>query len=242
VIHSFATDVDNRTVEPRWGRVGKQKIEDTGPLTKKCMETIDDDIVQRSADFIERTHNTGKPFFIWVNFPHMNLRTHPKPTSVGRSGRWQDMYHDVMIDHDCNVGIVLAKLDEFGLAENTIVMYSITTGRNANTLSDGATIPFRSEKDTNWEGAYRVPDMVRWPERIRAGTISNEIFGHDDWMPTLLAAAGMSDIKERLMAVYTVGDRTFKVHLDGCNLLPYMTGQQAKSLVPGSSVSPTTVT
>jgi arylsulfatase A-like enzyme len=233
VIHSFVTETDDSTVEPRWGRVGKQKIEDTGPLTKQRMETIDDDIAARSADFISRMNQAGKPFFVWVNFTHMHLRTHAKPSSVGQSGRWQDIYHDVMIDHDRNVGTVLAKLDELGLAENTIVMYGTDNGPHANTWPDGATTPFRSEKDTNWEGAFRVPYMVRWPGKIRPGSLSNEIVGHHDWMPTLVAAAGMPDLKERLLGGYAVGDRTYKVHLDGYNILPYLTGQEAKSPRPG---------
>jgi arylsulfatase A-like enzyme len=233
VIHSYATDTDDATVEPRWGRVGKQKIEDTGPLTRQRMETIDDDIAARSADFIDRTNQTGKPFFMWINFTHMHLRTHPKPASVGQSGRWQDTYHDVMIDHDRNVGTVLAKLDELGLTEDTIVMYGTDNGPHANTWPDGATTPFRSEKNTNWEGAFRVPYLIPWPGKIRAGSVSNEVVSHHEWMPTLLAAAGMPDIKERLLAGYTVGDRTFKVHLDGYNLLPYLTGQEAKTPRPG---------
>jgi arylsulfatase A-like enzyme len=233
VIHSVATDTDDATVEPRWGRVGKQKIEDTGPLTKLRMETIDDDIAARSADFIDRMHQQGKPIFLWVNFTHMHLRTHAKPSSVGQAGRWQDVYHDVMIDHDRNVGTVLAKLDELGLADNTIVMYGTDNGPHANTWPDGATTPFRSEKNTNWEGAFRVPYMVRWPGKIKPASVSNEIVGHHDWMPTFLAAAGMPDIKERLLAGYTVGDRTYKVHLDGFNLVPYLTGQATKSPRPG---------
>ena len=175
------------------------------------METIDDDIAARSADFIDRTNQTGKPFFMWINFTHMHLRTHPKPASVGQSGRWQDTYHDVMIDHDRNVGTVLAKLDEFGLTENTIVIYGTDNGPHANTWPDGATTPFRSEKNTNWEGAFRVPYLIRWPGKIRAGIVSNEVVSHHEWMPTLVAAAGMPDLKERLLAGYTVGDRTFKV-------------------------------
>ena len=197
------------------------------------METIDDDIAARSADFIDRTNQTGKPFFMWINFTHMHLRTHPKPASVGQSGRWQDTYHDVMIDHDRNVGTVLAKLDEFGLTENTIVIYGTDNGPHANTWPDGATTPFRSEKNTNWEGAFRVPYLIRWPGKIRAGIVSNEVVSHHEWMPTLVAAAGMPDLKERLLAGYTVGDRTFNVHLDGYNLLPYLTGQEAKTPRPG---------
>jgi arylsulfatase A-like enzyme len=217
VIHSFANPD------------GTQRIEDTGPLTKKRMETIDDDIASRAATFIEQQARAGKPFFVWVNFTHMHFRTHPKPGSIGQAGRWQDPYHDVMIDHDKNVGTVIAKLDELGIADNTIVMYGTDNGPHANSWPDAATTPFRSEKNTNWEGAFRVPAMVRWPGKIRPGSISLQIMSHLDWMPTLLAAAGMPDIKERLLSGYKVGDRTYKVHLDGFNFLPYLTGQEAKS-------------
>jgi len=217
VIHSFALPG------------GKQKIEDTGPLTKKRMETIDDDVAARSAAFIEQQYKAGKPVFVWVNFTHMHFRTHAKPESMGQSGRWQSEYHDVMIDHDKNVGTVLAKLDELGIADNTIVMYSTDNGPHMNSWPDAAMTPFRNEKNSNWEGAYRVPAMVRWPGHIKPGTISNDIVAHLDWMPTLLAAAGVPDVKEQLLKGMKVGDKTFKVHLDGYNLLPYLTGQEKKS-------------
>ena len=216
VIHSFANPD------------GTQRIEDTGPLTRKRMETIDDDIAARATTFIEQQSRAGKPFFVWVNFTHMHFRTHPKPESLGQAGRWQDPYHDVMIDHDKNVGAVLAKLDELGIADNTIVMYSTDNGPHANSWPDAATTPFRSEKNTNWEGAFRVPAMVRWPGKIRSGGISTEIVSHLDWIPTLLAAAGMPDVKDRLLAGYKIGDRTYKVHLDGFNQLAYLIGQQGK--------------
>jgi arylsulfatase A-like enzyme len=166
---------------------------------------------------------------MWVNFTHMHLRTHPKPSSVGQAGRWQDVYHDVMIDHDRNVGTVLAKLDELGLTENTIVMYGTDNGPHANTWPDGATTPFRSEKNTNWEGAYRVPAMVRWPGHIKPGTVSNDIFGSHDWFPTLLAVAGDTQVKDRLLKGWQIGDRTYKVHIDGYNQLAHLTGQQEHS-------------
>jgi len=213
VIHSFA---DGR-------------IEDTGPLTRKRMETIDDDVAARAAEFIEKQAKAGKPMFVWVNFTHMHFRTHVKPESRGQSGRWQSEYHDVMIDHDKNVGTVLAKIDELGLGDNTIVMYSTDNGPHANTWPDGATTPFRSEKNTNWEGAYRVPAMVRWPGKIKPGSVSNDVVSHLDWAPTLLAAAGVPDIKEKLLKGYKAGARTYKVHLDGYNLVPYLTGQAPKS-------------
>jgi arylsulfatase A-like enzyme len=229
VLHSFATDVDDPTVDPRFGRVGKQKIEDTGPLTKKRMETIDDDIADRAATFIEAQAKANKPFFVWVNFTHMHFRTHAKPSSVGQAGRWQDIYHDVMIDHDRNVGTVLQKIDQLGLADNTIVFYSTDNGPHMNAWPDGAMTPFRNEKNTNWEGAFRVPAMVRWPGKIKPGSVSNEIMSHLDWAPTLLAAAGMPDIKERLLGGYKIGDMTYKVHLDGYNFVPHLIGQEAKS-------------
>ena len=196
VLHSWATDIDDPTVEPRWGRVGKQRIEDTGPLTIKRMETIDDDIAARGAEFIERQARAGKPVFTWINFTHMHFRTHEKPASVGQSGRWQSEYHDVMIDHDRNVGTILAKLDELGIADNTIVFYGTDNGPHMNTWPDGAMTPFRNEKNSNWEGAFRVPALVRWPGHIKPGSVSNEIMSQLDWFPTLLAAAGAPDVTD----------------------------------------------
>ncbi len=208
---------------------GTQKIEDTGPLTKKRMETIDDDTAARAAEFIEKQAKAGKPMFVWVNFTHMHFRTHAKPESLGQSGRWQSEYHDAMIDHDKNVGTVLKKLDDLGLSDNTIVMYSTDNGPHMNSWPDAGMTPFRSEKNTNWEGAYRVPAMVRWPGHIKPGSVSNDIISHLDWAPTLLAAAGVPDIKEKLLKGYAAGGKTFKVHLDGYNQLPYLTGQEPKS-------------
>jgi arylsulfatase A-like enzyme len=208
---------------------GTQEIEDTGPLTKKRMETIDDEIVEGAVDFIERKHAEGTPFFLWVNTTHMHFRTHPKPDSSGQAGRWQSGYHDTMVDHDRHVGVVLDKLDELGLAENTIVIYSTDNGPHMNTWPDGAMTPFRSEKNTNWEGAFRVPQLIRWPGRIEAGAVSNEIVSHLDWLPTFLAAAGEPDVKEKLLAGHEAEGKTFKVHLDGYNLLPYLTGETETS-------------
>jgi arylsulfatase len=213
VIHSFADG----------------KIEDTGPLTKKRMETIDDDTAARAAEFIEKQAKAGKPMFVWVNFTHMHFRTHTKPESLGQAGRWQSPYHDAMIDHDKNVGTVLNKIDELGIADNTIVMYSTDNGPHMNSWPDAGMTPFRSEKNTNWEGAYRVPAMVRWPGKIKPGTVSNDIVSHLDWAPTLLAVAGVPDVKEKLLKGYKADGKNFKVHLDGYNLVPYLTGQEAKS-------------
>ncbi len=229
VLDCKAADKDDPTVDPRFGKVGKQVIKDTGPLTKKRMETIDDDVADRAAEFISRQAKAGKPFFVWVNFTHMHARTYVKPGSKGQSGRWQSEYHDAMIDHDKNVGTVLKALDDAGIADNTFVMYSTDNGPHMNTWPDGAMTPFRNEKNTNWEGAYRVPCMVRWPGKIKPGAISNQLVSHLDWLPTLAAMAGDTEVTEKFLKGYKVGDVTFKVHLDGYNLVPYLTGQTDKS-------------
>ena len=207
---------------------GTQTIEDTGPLTRKRMETIDDEIIAGALDFIDRKHADEAPFFLWVNTTHMHFRTHTKPESVGQSGRWQSEYHDTMIDHDRHVGQVLDKLDDLGIADDTIFIYSTDNGPHMNSWPDGAMTPFRSEKNTNWEGAFRVPEMIRWPGKIAAGTVSNEIISHMDWLPTLVAAAGDPDVKEKLLTGVEVGGKSFRVHLDGYNFLPYLTGEEEK--------------
>jgi arylsulfatase A-like enzyme len=193
------------------------------------METIDDEVLEHGLDFIERQHAAGTPFFVWLNTTHMHSRTHPKPESVGQAGRWQSPYHDTMIDHDKVVGALLDKLDELGIAENTIVVYSTDNGPHMNTWPDAGTTPFRSEKNTNWEGAFRVPEMVRWPGKIPPGVVSNEIIQHHDWLPTFLAAAGEPDVVEKLKQGHEAAGKTFKVHIDGFNLLPYLTGAVDKS-------------
>jgi arylsulfatase A-like enzyme len=165
VIHSWATDEDAGESDPKFGPVGKQRVEDTGPLTKKRMETVDDETAEACIDFIKRQHAADTPFFVWMNFTHMHLRTHTKPESLGQAGRWQSPYHDTMIDHDKNVGQLLDALDELGIADDTIVIYSTDNGPHGNTWPDGATTPFRSEKDTNWEGAFRVPQARPHPGR-----------------------------------------------------------------------------
>jgi len=210
-------------------RTGKQKIVDTGPLTKKRMETIDDEIVDGAIDFIERKTKSKKPFFIWINTTHMHFRTHPKRRSLGQAGRWQSPYHDTMVDHDKHVGKVLNTLDKLGIADDTIVMYSTDNGPHMNSWPDAAMTPFRSEKNTNWEGAFRVPAMIRWPGTIEAGTVSNEIVSHLDWLPTLLSAAGAPDVKQKLLKGHEAAGKTFKVHLDGYDLMPYLTGEVEKS-------------
>jgi arylsulfatase len=228
VLDCKASDKDDPTVDPRFGKVGKQVCKDTGPLTKKRMETIDDDTADRAVDFIKRQKNANKPFFVWVNFTHMHLRTHTKPESVGQAGRWQSSYHDTMIDHDKNVGTVLKALDDLGIAQDTFVMYSTDNGPHMNTWPDAGMTPFRSEKNTNWEGAYRVPAILRWPGKIKAGQVSNEITAHHDMLPTILGVAGEPQVTEKLRTGHKIGDMTYKVHLDGYNLVPYLTGQTAK--------------
>jgi arylsulfatase A-like enzyme len=233
VLHCWATDKDDPTEQPRWGRIGRQKIEDTGPLTRKRMETCDEEFVAAAKDWIKRQSDDGKPFFCWVNTTHMHLRTHTKPSSLGQAGPHQSPYHDTMIDHDKNVGALLDLLDEMGISDNTIVMYSTDNGPHMNTWPDGAMTPFRSEKDTNWEGAFRVPLLVRWPGKIPAGAVSNEIVQHHDWLPTFLAAAGEPEIIEKCKKGHNAAGKTFKVHIDGYNLLPYLTGKENKSPRPG---------
>ena len=208
---------------------GGQKIENTGPLTKKRMETIDDETGTAARDFIDRARKAGTPFFVWYNTTHMHFRTHAKPESMGQSGRWQSEYHDAMIDHDKSVGEMLAHLDTLGIAENTIVFYSTDNGPHRNSWPDAGTTPFRSEKNTNWEGAFRVPGMVRWPGTIKAGAVSNQMISHMDWLPTILAAAGEPEIKDKLLKGHQAGAKTFKVHLDGYNQLPFLTGAVDRS-------------
>jgi arylsulfatase len=229
VLKCSATDTDDPTVDPRFGGVGKQKIEDTGPLTKKRMETIDDETTGAAVDSIQRQAQAGKPFFVWMNTTRMHLRTHVRPSMRGQSGMPDNEYADGMIEHDGDVGKLLKTLDDLGIANDTIVVYTTDNGPHMNSWPDAAMTPFRSEKDTNWEGAFRVPAMVRWPGHIKPGSISNDIFSGHDWFPTLLAAAGDPDVKEKLLTGYIAAGKTFKVHLDGYNQLPYLTAQQDKS-------------
>ncbi len=203
------------------------QIEDTGPLTKKRMETVDEETLAAAKDFIKRAHAQGKPFYVWWNGTRMHFRTHIKDEIRGISG--QDEYSDAMVEHDMHVGQLLDLVDELGIADNTIVHYSTDNGPHMNTWPDAATSPFFGEKNTNWEGGWRVPSMVRWPGRIEAGSISNEIMHHMDWLPTYLAAAGAPDIKERLKkgGVRAIG-RRYKVHLDGYDMLPHLLGEEER--------------
>jgi len=206
---------------------GGQKIEDTGPLTKKRMETIDDEVTEKALDFMNRAHKEGKPFFVWWNSTGMHFRTHCAKKHEGKSG--QGFYNDVMVAHDENVGKMLDKLDELGIAEDTIVMYSTDNGPHYNSWPDAGITPFRSEKNTNWEGAWRVPAFTRWPGKFKAGTVLNGIVSNLDWLPTLLAAAGEPDINAKLLKGHKAGSKTFKVHIDGFNMLPYFIGKVTES-------------
>jgi arylsulfatase A-like enzyme len=208
---------------------GTQRIEDTGPLTRKRMETCDEEFRDAAADFIRRQHDADTPFFLWFNATHMHFRTHAKPESLGRAGRWQSEYHDTMLDHDDIVGDLLGLLDELGIADDTIVMYSTDNGPHMNTWPDAGMTPFRNEKNSNWEGAYRVPALVRWPGHVPAGAILNGIVSHTDWFVTLLSAAGVPDIADQLAAGGDLGGTEFKVHLDGHDQLPYITGEADES-------------
>ena len=205
---------------------GGQKIENTGPLTRKRMETVDEEFLAAAKTFIKKQVAAGTPFFVWFNTTHMHFRTHAKPSSLGQSGRWQSEYHDVMIDHDKHIGEILDLLDELKIADNTMVMYTTDNGPHMNSWPDGGQTPFRNEKNSNWEGAFRVPAFARFPGRIKAGSVSNEIVSHLDWLPTILAAAGEPHIKEKLLKGHKAGEKTFKVHLDGHNLLPLLTGKE----------------
>ncbi|QJP13086.1 arylsulfatase [Starkeya sp. ORNL1] len=203
------------------------KIEDTGPLTIKRMETIDDETTNAAMDFMDRQVKAGKPFFTWMNTTRMHLYTHVRPEMLGKSGISE--YFDGMLEHDGDVGKLLQKLKDLGVENNTIVIYSTDNGPHMNSWPDGAMTPFRGEKNTNWEGAYRVPAMVRWPGHIKPGVISTEIVSGLDWFPTLLAAAGDPDVTKRLLDGWSLNGRTYKVHLDGFNQLPLLTGQTDKS-------------
>jgi arylsulfatase len=208
---------------------GRQRIEDTGPLTRNRMETADDEFLDAASDFIRRQHESGSPFFLWFNATHMHLRTHSKPESVGQAGRWQSRYHDTMIDHDRLVGRLLDLLDELGIADNTFVMYSTDNGPHMNSWPDAGMTPFRNEKNSNWEGAYRVPSLIRWPGHIPAGIVSNDICSHLDMLPTILAAAGNAEIKDRLLRGFQANGHRYSVHLDGYNLLPFLTEEGVRS-------------
>lgn len=202
---------------------GDGRIEDTGPLTSKRMETADDEFTDAAIAFIEKAHADGKPFFVWLSATRMHVWTHLKEESVGVTGI--GLYPDGMVEHDKAVGRVLSKLEELGIIDNTIVMYSTDNGAEKFTWPDGGTTPFAGEKGTTWEGGFRVPCAIRWPGVIEPGTVYNDIFSHEDMMPTLVAAAGEPNVKEKLLNGYKADGKNFKVHLDGYNMLPYFKGE-----------------
>jgi arylsulfatase A-like enzyme len=209
---------------------GGQTIVDTGPLTKKRMETIDEEITAGALAWMEKQVDDDKPFFLWYNTTAMHFRTHVAEKNLGKSG--QDAYSDRMVVHDEQIGEMLDKLDELGIADNTIVMYSTDNGPENDTWPDGGNTPFRSQKDTNWEGGWRVPAFMRWPGKIKPGSVFNGIVSHIDMLPTLVAAAGDADVTAKLLNGYKVGDKTYTVHLDGFNMIPYLTGQVKESPRP----------
>ncbi len=200
------------------------KIEDSGPLTRKRMETVDEEFLGAALKFMDKAHAQGKPFFVWFNSTRMHYYTHVKESQLGASG--QGFYNDGMLEHDGHVGALLNKLDELGVADNTIVLYSTDNGPHYNQWPDAAISPFRGEKNTNWEGGFRVPALVRWPGVIDPGSVSNEVMSHLDWVPTLMAAVGQDDIGAQLKKGASIGGVTYKVHLDGYNFLPYFSGEQ----------------
>jgi len=227
VLDCKATERDDPTVDPRFGRVGKQTIKDSGSLTRKRMETIEDDLLQRSLDFMGRAQAANKPFFLWHNTTRMHVWT-------PLSDRWKDktkygLYADGMAELDWVVGELLNKLDELGIADNTIVIFTTDNGAEKFSWPDGGTSPFRGEKGLGWEGGFRVPFVMRWPGRIPAGQVLNGTFSLEDVVPTIMAAAGVPDVKEKLLTGYKAGDKTFKVHLDGYNQLPYLSGHSQDS-------------
>ena len=222
VLACVATTEDTSPPDPRFGAWGNQKCTDTGPLTRKRMETIDEEVTTRSLDFLDRAVAAKKPFFLWYNTTRMHIFTHLRPESEGKTG--YGIYADGMAEHDAMVGQLLAKIKELGVADNTIVMYSTDNGAETFTWPDGGTTMFRGEKNTNWEGGYRVPTAIRWPGVVAPGTVINDIGSHEDMLPTLLAAAGEPNVKEELLAGKTIGGTTYKSHIDGYDLGPALKG------------------
>ena len=222
VLKCKASDRDDPTEDPRFGRIGKQAIEDTGPLTRKRMETVDGEFLEASLDFIDRQHRANKPFFCWFNATRMHIYTHLKPESKGKTGL--GIVADGMTEFDGMVGQLMKKLDDLGIADNTIVVWTTDNGAEAFSWPDGGTTPFKGEKNTNWEGGYRVPCMMRWPGVIKPGTEINHITSHEDFVPTLVAAAGEPNVTEKLLMGYQSGGKTFKVHLDGYNQREVLAG------------------
>ena len=229
VLRCKASDRDDPTEQPRWGKVGKQTIEDTGALTRKRMETIDDETSAAAIDFMQRQVRANTPFFCWFNSTRMHFRTHVREAHRDKPGLTsRTEYADGMLEHDATIGQILKAVDDLRIGNDTIVIYTTDNGPHQNSWPDAGTTPFRSEKNTNWEGAFRVPCLIRWTGRILPGSISNELISGLDWLPTLMAAVGEPEIKDKLLRGYQAGSKTYKVHLDGYNQLPYLTGQQER--------------
>jgi arylsulfatase len=233
VLHAWAKDKDDPTEDPKFGRVGKQKIENTGMLTRKRMKTFDSEVLKHTLNWLDKNGKGDKPFFCWFNTTACHIWSHPqqkylqKAVDEGRAE--EDVYRAKMLEHDEYVGILLKKLEDLGVADNTIVLYTTDNGNELMMWPDGGYAPFRGEKGTTWEGGVRVPMLIRWPGKIAPGSVSNGIQNHEDLFVTLAAAAGLPDLKEKLLKGTRIGDTTYKVHLDGYNNLDHWTGKSAKS-------------
>lgn len=223
VMKCKASATDDPTEDPRFGRVGRQEIEDTGPLTKKRMETVDEEFLGSALNFIDRSNADGKPFFCWFNSTRTHIYTFLKEASKGKTGL--GIYADAMVEMDGMVGQLLGKLDDLGIADNTIVLWTTDNGAEVFSWPDGGTTPFKGEKNTNWEGGYRVPCMMRWPGVIKPGTEINHITSHEDFVPTLVAAAGEPNVVEKLLTGYDAAGKSFKVHLDGYDQRDVLAGE-----------------
>lgn len=221
IVHTYASEVDDPTEDPRFGPVGKQVIEDAGVLDTTRMETFDQEVLTTTMDFIDRASGSGQPFFVWFNSTRAHIFTHLGDAAEGATGLGVEA--DAIVEHDAMIGQLLQQLDDLGIADNTIVLYITDNGAELFSWPDGGMTPFRSEKNSNWEGAFRIPQMVRWPGRIPAGSISNDVFSLQDWLPTLMAAAGIPDVSEQLLDGYQAGDKRFRVHIDGYNQLDHVT-------------------
>ncbi|MGE3876007.1 MAG: arylsulfatase [Parvibaculaceae bacterium] len=227
VLKCWATDKDDATVDPQFGKVGKQKIENTGPLDTKRMETVDEEFLAAGMDFMERKTKEGKPWFCYMNTTRMHIWTHLKPASRGRTGL--GLYPDGMVELDGYVGQLLKKLEDLGVADNTVVVFTTDNGAEVMSWPDGGATPFRGEKDTNWEGGWRVPCVMRWPGVIEPGRVVNDVCSLQDFIPTFAAANGEPDLVEKVKKGYEMGGKAYKVHLDGVNLLPFLAGKVEKS-------------
>jgi arylsulfatase A-like enzyme len=233
VLHAWASDKDDATEDLKFGRVGKQKVEDTGPLTRKRMETFDGEVLEHTLKWLDKAGKDDKPFFCWFNTTAIHIWSHPQRKYVQKAvdeGRAEeDVVRAKMLEHDEHVGALLAKLDELGIADNTIVVYTTDNGNELMMWPDGGYAPFRGEKGTTWEGGLRVPLVIRWPEVIKAHSVSNGPQCHEDLYVTLAAAAGLPNLKQDLVKGYKMGERTYKVHLDGYNNLDHWSGKSEKS-------------